>query len=393
VIETGASTRCGLLSDREIRRMCVQYKLMTDFDPAKLRGAAYDIRIANDGLVTPDGKKYPPRSLGGTATLNDTLLLAPGDVAELSSREQFNMPADVAGNIALRTSYAQRGLLLLSGLLIEPGYGPTRDDDDKLVSDGRLHLFVANIGSDTIPLRPGEDSIAAVQFFRTVGGIDENRRVQVPTVAHWDRQRPERRLGFIAELKSLRQEHEALATDVHRTRESTMNVIILGYFLLAATILGLTLNNLLSVGSNPSLVNRIARAVPDSVSGKALLAAVFIAVAWTVRSIVLLIHIERRPPPAADSTRDDRFFDHEARDSLVTWRRRGRLALGFAAGLAAATIVVLAVDLRFSAEPFVWIASAGCIGIVVFYVDALIAKPIDAKRIQARADRLNVRDD
>ncbi|HEX7298128.1 MAG TPA: hypothetical protein VF257_03915 [Solirubrobacteraceae bacterium] len=374
----------GLLSGGEIARRCVAEALMIGWDETMLRPAGYNVRIAADGLVTPKGRIYKPLTLGGKDAYDGILWLSQGDVAELSSLERFTLPPDVAGNITIRTELSAQGLLLLSGLLIDPGYGPTNDNGEP-VSDGRLHFFVANLGAQPIPLRPGKDSIAAVQFFQVVGDVHPALESETaPTVARWDEQRPTSRLGFIASLKTLQEEHARLGTQVERTRELTVNLLVLGYFLLAATILGLTLDNLLSVGSDATLVERVSRAVPDSVSGKVLMAAAFITAAWVVRSVVVFL-VSGRTPPVPEG---DRFFYLQARQELIVERRRVRIGIVLAVGLLAFGIVWLAVQLHSAADAWVWVILGVVLGAGALCADSRLVKPIDAYAVHARTEKL-----
>jgi deoxycytidine triphosphate deaminase len=374
----------GLLSRLEIRRRCNEEDLMTDWEREMLRPAGYNVRIAKDGLVTPKGEIYKPLTLGGEHTYEGILWLSPGDEAELSSFEKFKLPDDVAGNITIRTEFSAQGLLLLSGLLIDPGYGPA-DNGGEPISDGRLHFFVANVGAKAIPLRPGTDSIAAVQFFHVVGGEDPDaEESKAPTVARWDEPRPTSRLGFIANLKDLQEEHAKLGVQVERTRELTVNLLVLGYFLLAATILGLTLDNLLSVGSDETLVKQVSRAVPDSVSGKVLMAAAFITAAWVVRSVVVFLISGRTPPVPAG----DRFFYLQARQELMVQRRRWRAGILLAAGLLAFAVIWLTVHVDFDGEEWLWAILAAILGASALGADYWFVKPIDAHAVRERTEEL-----
>lgn len=359
----------GLLSCREIRRRCDEEELMLDWDDEMLRPAGYNVRIAKDGLVTPKGDIYKPLALGGEDTYNGVLWLAPGDEAELSSLERFNLPPDVAGNITIRTELSAQGLLLLSGLLIDPGYGPADNDYDETISDGRLHFFVART---SVPRR-----------FRSGPGRTALED-KAPAVARWDDPRPTSRLGFIANLKDLQEEHAKLGAEVERTRQLTLNLLVLGYFLLAATILGLTLNNLLSIGSDPSLVDRVSKAVPDSASDKLLLAAALVTVAWLVRSIVVFI-LGGRTPPIPEG---DRFYYLRARQDLVVNRRRWRAAIMFVAGLLAFGIAWLAIEQDFAHEELLWALLATALGCGAIIADWKLVKPIDAHAVRERTDLL-----
>lgn len=376
----------GLLSRLEIRRRCEKGELMTEWSCKMLRPAGYNVRIANDGLVTPEGKIFVPVNLGGQHTYDRVLWLAPGQEAELSSREKFDLPHDIAGNITIRTELSGQGLLLLSGLLIDPGYGPSEDDDGKPLSDGRLHFFVANIGPDPIPLTPGETPIAAVQFFRVVGGQDPKAPTEekTPAVARWEDPRPTSRLGFLANLKDLQDEHAELVADVQRTRDLTQNLLVFGYFLLAATVLGLTLNVLLSVGSDATLVAQVSRAVPDSVSGKALMAAALVTSAWLVSSVARFVLSGRTPPIPTD----DKFWYLRARQDLVVDRRRRRAAILFVAGLLAFCIAWAAIKLSFADEELLWAALGTALGCAVLYADGKLVAPVDAHAVRERTQAL-----
>src|SRR4051812_28002144 len=101
--------RPGLLSDGEIRHFAEHHKMIREFEPKQLRPAAYDLRVATDGLVTPEGETYKPAFLPDGRRYDGGIALMPGDTAEFSSREQFDMPPNVAGNISIKTDLARRG--------------------------------------------------------------------------------------------------------------------------------------------------------------------------------------------------------------------------------------------------------------------------------------------
>jgi methyl-accepting chemotaxis protein len=224
-----------------------------------------------------------------------------------------------------------------------------------------------------------------VQFFQVVGGEDpDGLEDKAPAVARWDDPRPTSRLGFIANLKDLQEEHAKLGAEVERTRQLTLNLLVLGYFLLAATILGLTLNNLLSIGSDPSLVDRVSKAVPDSASDKLLLAAALVTVAWLVRSIVVFI-LGGPTPPIPEG---DRFYYLRARQDLVVNRRRWRAAIMFVAGLLAFGIAWLAIEQDFAHEELLWALLATALGCGAIIADWKLVKPIDAHAVRERTDLL-----
>lgn len=278
----------GVLSDGEIEARCVgrEAPLISNFEPSQLRPAAYNVRVADDGLVTPDGVVYR----AGERSIDGPIVLQPGDTAKLSSHETFHLPEGVAGNITIKTDLARQGLLLLSGLLIDPGYKPSA------LGDGRLHFYVANVSSDLIVILPSVTAIAAVQFLYVTGSPSNARKaVDPPTAAtRGDRARS---LGFISQLQHVQGTQAQLELDVYRTRQATEYVILLGVFLVAAAVLGITLESILSIGANDTLQGALERFVPDESGGKWLLGAVSVSVAWSLYALAILAkaraHLDR----------------------------------------------------------------------------------------------------
>ena len=133
----------------------------------QLRWAGYDLRAAADRV------RVNGCDLGTADEPVLAVTLKPGDVASLTSFEQFCMPWDVAANIGPRFHLARRGLLIFTGLLVDPGFGlePGTDSGKSAwvpKADERLEFFVANLAADPIEIRLGEkgDSVLSLQFFR-----------------------------------------------------------------------------------------------------------------------------------------------------------------------------------------------------------------------------------
>jgi deoxycytidine triphosphate deaminase len=263
----------GVLSAGEIRDRINQPDggldpLISQHHDDNLRAARYDVRLARTGCRLPTGDVVPVDAEVG---FDGPLILHSGDSAWISSYEQFCLPRDISGTVTLRADYANQGLLLLSGALIDPGYGSGRSAGDR-----RLHFFIANLGERPILLQPGRDSFASVQFF-TVAGQCEVTMVTAPPAAKDG-------LGFIEKLKKLQTDYTGLAESVERGRDLRRNLILLGYFVLGTAIISASLATILSIGSNARLTQAVDRAVPSTQAGKALLASLVLSVAWVLHS-------------------------------------------------------------------------------------------------------------
>lgn len=237
--DSGAKRDSGVLSGLEIERCVAEGQLIVErsFSRRSLNPASYEVTIAPDGLIEADGTTIEPGYQGHRRT---KIVLQPGEAALFSTVELFRMPWHVTGNLTIRNKFASEGLMLLSGMLIDPSFGWHEED---LESGSRLYLNVANIGRESIEIHPGKQRIARVQFLRVCGNIDETETVS-PSL--WSEQQ-QPALGFLTELKDLTEDHNALKERVMSTSQMVQYVVFLGFFLLGTTLLGVVLATVLAI--------------------------------------------------------------------------------------------------------------------------------------------------
>jgi hypothetical protein len=173
----------------------------------------------------------------------------------------------------------------LSGGLIDPGYGQTG-------CEGRgcsLYLHVANIGKETIEIRPGADRIARIQFLR-VCGSELPTREPIPASLWRDQTKPS--LGFLSDLKQLKDSSE-------RNRDLITFVIFGGIFVLLMTLISVSLAVILSLSSDRKLTSAVKAAVPQSATGKWLWIALVLGLSVLAfgSTVALLLRIKRDPRP------------------------------------------------------------------------------------------------
>lgn len=133
------------------------------WEEKNLRGAAYDLRIARDYLVLPNGKRYWDGGPEGHDRRETSFWLKPGGVAFVTTVEELQMPEVLVANVAVKFRNSLSGILVMGGFLVDPGYR------------GRLHFQLANIGRDPFEIVPEQTSIAALQFLRVEGATDLDR--------------------------------------------------------------------------------------------------------------------------------------------------------------------------------------------------------------------------
>lgn len=228
-----------------------------------LRNAAYDLRIARDFLILPDGTRYWSGHPDGRTERSLRFYLQPGEVAFVSSVERLHMPLDLVGNLAPRFRRALEGIMVIGGLLVDPGY------------EGRLHFQLANIGSEAFEIVPGKTSVAAIQFSSVENPPESARRIvtsddllaslfdpeaidPLPPLAFFPR------VGKLHnEIHSIKSELGEQGSKLDSTKRSTDQIVVFGVFLLSITLFTVAIAALieaLASGSTSDAAESLAHA-------------------------------------------------------------------------------------------------------------------------------------
>lgn len=204
-----------------------------------LRGAGYDLRIARDYLILPNGRRYWSGGPDGHFRRESAFLLKPGKVAFVTSVEELAMPADLAGNIAVKFRNSMDGILVLGGFLVDPGY------------HGRLHFQLANIGREPFEIVPEETSVAALQFLPVDGDPDLVNHPAPQTesmlAAMFNSEMKDESLGPLAfftlrsQVRKLERRLGKGMEEIKVMKRSSTQLIIFGLFVIFAAIIGTTL--------------------------------------------------------------------------------------------------------------------------------------------------------
>ena len=239
-----------ILSGEEIHRRLKAGDIFVcgTWDENCLKEASYALRIANDGLLI-DGIFYDP----GIPYTQTYINIEPGQIAILSTVERLKMPPDLVGKVGVRFNPAIRGLTGLMGIQVDPLYGQNQEDE-------RLFVRVANLGNDTVRFLPG-----AIVFTFELHEVAGNVQPPAPEkVSTWNRIKKElanqnnsswsyatRVQSNVDEQgKSLKSE---LSSETQNLREHLQPVVMFGIFLVAVTILGVSLTVILSVRDIPAV--------------------------------------------------------------------------------------------------------------------------------------------
>ncbi len=134
-----------LMTDTEILDK-IQSKdiIIKPFNRANLQGASYDLLIGKESLVSNNDNKI-------LLSENQSLHLEAGDFALVMSYEYFKMPLDIACSIGMKSTLARKGLILLAGMQIDPGF------------EGHLRFGLYNASPRKLTL-DYQDSLCTIEF-------------------------------------------------------------------------------------------------------------------------------------------------------------------------------------------------------------------------------------
>lgn len=105
-----------LLSDGQIREAVAQNRLQIEnFSEDCLQPASYDMRLGEEAITSSGREKINPADKG-------LLTIPGGDFALVTTHERVKLTPKMTGHIGLRSHYARKGLILLSGPQIDPGF-------------------------------------------------------------------------------------------------------------------------------------------------------------------------------------------------------------------------------------------------------------------------------
>lgn len=137
-----------MMMNRDQIKRAIEEDLLTisDFSEDCLQPASYNFRLGNEAITSSRREKEDPSRKG-------LFTIPAGDFALVKTFEHVKLSPSAAGHIGLRSHYAKKGLDILAGPQIDPGF------------DGYLVLGLTNLSPRDITI-PYKGDFCTVEFYR-----------------------------------------------------------------------------------------------------------------------------------------------------------------------------------------------------------------------------------
>jgi len=136
-----------VLTDGEIKRNMEAGEFSLEpFDTGSLQPASYDLRVGETAFTSSSREKVNLAQRG-------VLIVEPGEFVVVEALERVKFGRSIAAQLGLRSEYARRGLLMLSGPQIDPGF------------EGALVVRLINLAPTSVAL-PFKAPFMTAQIFK-----------------------------------------------------------------------------------------------------------------------------------------------------------------------------------------------------------------------------------
>lgn len=142
---------------------------MQNYTEEQVQPSSYDMRIGDRAILSGNEKEISIREEKG-------IIIKPGCFAIITTFENIRMPNNIAGHIGVKSYYTRKGLILLAGLQIDPGF------------NGVLVLGVFNASPRNLTL-DYLTPFCTIEFHRLSGPVEkpyanslEQKRGEIPRV-------------------------------------------------------------------------------------------------------------------------------------------------------------------------------------------------------------------
>jgi deoxycytidine triphosphate deaminase len=146
----------GVLLSDEIQRYATDYRLISPFNPDKLKPAAYELSVGS--LYSIAGKTRELTDSG-----SHEIVIPPFEVVIIQTLERLNLPRFLIARWNVRVRWAYKGLLWVGAAQVDPGFR------------GYLSCPLYNLSDKPVRLHYGEE-IAVIDFVTTTPPKEKSKK-------------------------------------------------------------------------------------------------------------------------------------------------------------------------------------------------------------------------
>jgi deoxycytidine triphosphate deaminase len=135
-----------ILSDVDLEKAIQSGEVQITPKPHSFEPATIDLSVGEEAFAASKDE-ITPLSKG------QLLIIPPGEMVLIVTKEEIKLGPQIAGHIGLRSSFTRKGLVLLAGPQIDPGF------------EGTLHVVLCNLSPTEIAIAYGE-SFCTIELHR-----------------------------------------------------------------------------------------------------------------------------------------------------------------------------------------------------------------------------------
>ena len=201
-----------ILVDTKLREAISKGEIQVTPPPQNIEPASIDLTVGDEAFVE-SGDEVLKLSEG------KLLVLPAGEMALIVTKEELKLSSKIVGHFGLRSFFTRKGLVLLAGPQIEPGF------------EGTLHVMLCNLSSEKICLSYGEPlgSVELHELSESVkkpyASIYQSQKGITPQeiiVIH--QQRGSALSEVIKNIQIISQDIGSLTQEIVQTKESVTNL-------------------------------------------------------------------------------------------------------------------------------------------------------------------------
>jgi deoxycytidine triphosphate deaminase len=217
----------AILSDAGLRAALETGSLQITPLPTNIEGASIDLSVGDEAFAA-SADEITKLAQG------KLLIIPPGEMVLVITREELKLGLKIIGHIGLRSSFTRKGLVLLAGPQIDPGF------------EGTLHVVLCNLSPTEISLTYGEPFCTiefhelATEATKSYGGSYQKQKgITSREIADIRQRRGYALSEVIKNMQSIAQDIGTLKNAVEKFTDRTDKYMLIFISSLVALVIGI----------------------------------------------------------------------------------------------------------------------------------------------------------